>query len=200
MSLIKKMMLIFLFCPCLAFGSPLSDAKSNLFQQLADREQGKAPVETMEGMIMRITDSESVWVRIDNRREYRKWTYKLSTNSLDVDRQEIRVYLSYVSPKDSVSRGKKYNDWFKNNVAYQMGKNFYGRRVRIDYELQDKTFRLIGMVWVQDTNINLWLVKNGLSFYLLGEVPSPYHQDFLDAEQSARQNKLGLWKNMPQAK
>ena len=50
------------------------------------------------------------------------------------------------------------------------------------------------MVWTGDTNINVWLVRNGWSFYLLETEPPPEHEDLLAAENEAKLRQVGLWK------
>ncbi|MBF0286261.1 MAG: thermonuclease family protein [SAR324 cluster bacterium] len=155
---------------------------------------------SFEGVVSRITDSESIWVHLEKKRDFIRWTYKLSKSNLDVDRQEVRIWLRYVSPKRSISRGKEYNDWFKKKVAYEMGQHFHNRRVRVTYNLLKKVYRLEGMLWTGDVNVNTWLVRNGWSFYLIEDGDSPFHQDFVAAEQYARQHKLGLWKAVDDTK
>ena len=146
------------------------------------------------GILSRVTDSESVWVRIENRSKYRKWTFKLSKKNLNLQRQEIRVWLKYVSPKLSVSHGKEYNEWFLKKTAYETQKIFYNRQVRVIYDYSENLYRLDGILWSGDTNINVWLIRNGWSFYLLGDDPPPEHQEFLAAESEAREKQVGLWK------
>ncbi len=168
--------------------------RSFLKQRPTDREKYDQIKNSIEGVIGRISDSESVWVHLENKREFLRWTYKLSRSNLDVKRQEVRVWLKYVSPKRSVSRGKKYNDWFKKKVAFEMGKAFRNRRVRVEYDYLDKAYRLTGVAWAGDTSINVWLVQNGWSFYLLEEGESRFHEDFKNAEKRAESRQLGLWK------
>ena len=57
-----------------------------------------------------------------------------------------------------------------------------------------KLERMRGMVWTGDTNINIWLIRNGWSFYLLENEPPLEHKDLLAAENEAKQLKVGLWK------
>ena len=146
------------------------------------------------GIFSRVTDSESVWIRIDNRSKFRKWTFKLSKKNLNLQRQEVRVWLKNVSPKLSVSHGKDYNEWFLKKSAFELQKMFYNRQVRVVYDYSEKLYRLDGILWSGDTNINIWLIRNGWSFYLLGDVPPPEHQQFLAAENEAREKRVGLWK------
>ncbi|MCS5633289.1 MAG: thermonuclease family protein [Candidatus Marinimicrobia bacterium] len=172
--------------------------RQKLFGRMDDRKKSK-PLRTVSeniliGVFSRVTDSESVWIRIERRSEYRKWTFKLSKKNLNLPRQEVRVWLKYVSPKLSISHGNEYNEWFRKKAAFEMQKIFYNRQVRINYDYSDKLFRLDGMVWTGDTNINIWLIRNGWSFYLLENEPPLEHQDLLAAENEAKQLKVGLWK------
>ena len=72
-------------------------------------------------------------------------------------------------------------------VAFELGKSFSGRSVRVEYELQEELYRLNGIVLSGDTNVNLWMVQNGWSFYLLTEGANPDEQQFLAAEAMAEQ-------------
>jgi len=173
--------------------------RKNLFGRMDDRKKSqplrKVSENILEGTFSRVTDSESVWVRIESRKDFRKWTFKLSKKNLNLPRQEVRVWLKYVSPKLSVSYGKEYNDWFRKKSAFEMQKIFFNRKLRINYDYSVKLFRLDGMIWTGDTNVNVWLVKNGWSFYLLENDLPLEHNDFLEAENEAKKNKVGLWKS-----
>ena len=148
---------------------------------------------SFQGVVTRIADSESIWVHLENKRDFQRWTYRLSQDNLNPERQEVRVWLRYVSPNRSVSRGKKYNTWFRKKVRFELAKNFGNRQVRVDYKLLERVHRLEGMVWAADVCLNLWLVQKGWSFYLI-EKKSPFHEDFVQAEKLARERQLGLWK------
>ena len=172
--------------------------RQKLFGRMDDRKKSKSlrtvSEHILNGIFSTLPDSESVWIRLESRSEFRKWTFKLSKQNLNLPRQEVRVWLKYVSPKLSISHGKEYNNWFRKKAAFEMQKIFYNRQVRIDYDFSEKLFRLDGMVWTGDTNINVWLIRNGWSFYLLGNESPPEHDDLLAAENEAKQNQVGLWK------
>ncbi len=172
--------------------------RKKLYDRMDERKKSKilskVSKKMFSGIFSRVTDSESVWIRIDNRSKYRKWTFKLSKKNLNLQRQEVRVWLNFVSPKLSVSHGKEYNEWFLKKTAYELQKMFYNRQVRVVYDYSEKLFRLDGVLWSGDTNINEWLIRNGWSFYLLGEEEPPEHQEFLAAENEAQEKQVGLWK------
>ena len=172
--------------------------RKKLYDRMDEKKNSKILSRVSEkmfsGIFSRVTDSESVWIRIDNRSKYRKWTFKLSKKNLNLQRQEVRVWLKNVSPKLSVSHGKEYNEWFLKKSAYELQKMFYNRQVRVVYDYSEKLYRLDGILWSGETNINLWLIRNGLSFYLLGEETPIEHKEFIAAENEAREKKVGLWK------
>ena len=172
--------------------------RKKLYDRMDERKKSKTLSKVTEkmfsGIFSRVSDSESVWIRIDNRSKYRKWTFKLSKKNLNLQRQEVRLWLKYVSPKLSVSHGKEYNEWFLKKSAYELQKMFYNRQVRVVYNYSERLYRLDGILWSGDTNINEWLIRNGWSFYLLGDKPPPEHQEFLAAENEARKKQVGLWK------
>ena len=55
--------------------------RSQLFNRMKDRKEEqkarKINLTILHGVFGRMTDPESIWVRIDSRTEFRKWTYKL---------------------------------------------------------------------------------------------------------------------------
>lgn len=175
------------------------EIRRKLFSRMDDRKKSK-PLRkgidsVLTGIFSRVTDSESVWVRIENRSEFRKWTFKLSKQNLNLSRQEVRIWLKYVSPKLSISHGKEYNEWFRKKAAFEMQRVFYNRQVRINYDFSEKLLRLYGMIWSGATNINIWLVRNGWSFYLLDSERPIEHRDLIAAEEEAKNQQVGLWKS-----
>ena len=69
--------------------------RKKLYDRMAERKKSKTLSKVSEnmfsGIFSRVTDSESVWIRIDNRSKYRKWTFKLSKKNLNLQRQELSL-------------------------------------------------------------------------------------------------------------
>ena len=51
------------------------------------------------------------------------------------------------------------------------------------------------MIWSGGTNINIWLVRNGWSFYLLDSEQPKEHRELIAAEEEAKNQQVGLWKS-----
>ena len=50
------------------------------------------------------------------------------------------------------------------------------------------------MIWSGDTNLNLWMIRNGWSYYLLPDEKPEEHEELIAAEKEAREKQVGLWK------
>jgi micrococcal nuclease len=70
-----------------------------------------------------------------------------------------------------------------------------GKRVTIEKDAawnKDKYGRLLRYVFLEDELVNCEMVRLGLAENLAGEV-SKYHNCFLEAEEEAREKKVGIW-------
>lgn len=70
-----------------------------------------------------------------------------------------------------------------------------GKQARIDIMDIDRYKRLVSVVFVNGTNINEAMVKNGWAWAYQQYLSTPYKSAFIDAENSARKKRLGLWKD-----
>jgi len=62
-----------------------------------------------------------------------------------------------------------------------------------DVENMDQYDRYLRYIWLNNTLVNVKLVKQGLAFALSYEPNIKYQQEIADAEQEAKANKIGLW-------
>ena len=106
--------------------------------------------------------------------------------------QLVKVWFLHVSPEASVNRGKAYNEWFRKKVSYELARKLRGKDVTVQFKIVQEGKRLFGMVLQGKENINLWLVLNGWSFYLLSGGDNPFEKNFLEAEDLARTQQTGL--------
>jgi|SRR3989344_4990343 len=70
-----------------------------------------------------------------------------------------------------------------------------GKMVRLEKDItdKDKYNRLLRYVWVDDTLINLELVKQGFAYSYSYPPDVKYQDQIVKAQQGARLTKLGLW-------
>jgi len=70
-------------------------------------------------------------------------------------------------------------------------------RLRKDITDRDKYNRLLRYVWVGDAFINLELVKQGFAYSYSYPPDVKYQDQFVKAQQEARESKRGLWNSCP---
>jgi micrococcal nuclease len=90
----------------------------------------------------------------------------------------------------------------RGELCYAEAKQFLAQLIEMksvklerDEENKDRYGRLLRHVWLNNTHINLEMVKQGYAIVLTIEPNVKYRQAFADAEKSARANNTGcLWK------
>ena len=68
-----------------------------------------------------------------------------------------------------------------------------GKQVKLDILDIDKYRRMVGMVWLNDRNINLEMVREGHAEAFIEYLREPYRLEFLRVEKEARAAKKGIW-------
>ncbi|MBI4174529.1 MAG: thermonuclease family protein [Candidatus Aenigmarchaeota archaeon] len=96
---------------------------------------------------------------------------------------------------DARERGKScYDEAKKRMEELVLLKNVTIER---DKENEDQYDRLLRYVYVGDTMVNLQMVYDGLAVAYIYEPNEKYRDDFLEAEQAARQENGCVWANLP---
>ncbi len=68
-----------------------------------------------------------------------------------------------------------------------------GKQVRLEILDIDKYRRMVCMVWLDDRNINLEMVREGYAEAFIEYLKPPYRAEFLKAEQEARAGGKNIW-------
>jgi len=74
-----------------------------------------------------------------------------------------------------------------------------GKRVKLEKDISetDKYERLLCYVWVDDIFVNDYLVRQGYAYAYTYPPDVKYSERFVQAQQEARENNRGLWKDCP---
>lgn len=68
-----------------------------------------------------------------------------------------------------------------------------GKEVRLDILDIDKYRRMVGMIWLDDRNINLEMVREGHAEAFIEYLKPPYRTQFLASEREAKSARRGIW-------
>jgi endonuclease YncB( thermonuclease family) len=68
-----------------------------------------------------------------------------------------------------------------------------GMEVRLDIIDIDRYKRMVGIIWIDDRNINLEMVRDGFAEAYVEYLKEPYRSQFMRAEMEAKSAKRGIW-------
>ncbi len=68
-----------------------------------------------------------------------------------------------------------------------------GKQVKLEILDIDKYKRMVGMIWLDDRNINMEMVREGYAEAFVEYLKPPYRTMFLEAEEEAKSARRGIW-------
>jgi micrococcal nuclease len=138
------------------------------------------PIRTVDGIVTQVTDGDTV---------------KLETT--EGTKLKIRLYGIDAPEMEKINRrtgavskpGQPYG-----GEAYEALKSkMLDSKVKVDIMAVDRYKRMVGIVYLNNKNINLEMVKEGWAWAYREYLDRPYASEYLDAESEARTKKLSLW-------
>ena len=157
----------------------------------------------VKGTVARVErDVKTVWVQIAKSRNYTTLARRLSGSNRNDKKQEIRVSLEFVSPLGSVVGVGKFRKSWRHYVYQILSKELLEQTVLMNLRYQEKAKKFWGTLYkIVNTskgrkvrNINLWMVREGLSYYIIEQGMASKNKEFQKAQELAKQQRSGLWK------
>lgn len=187
------------------------DEKTRTYKYVKPKGRGSAQqvyaprpgeIQTIGGTVARIgEDAKSVWVKIEERKPYMIMASSLSSNNRDDKNKLIRLSLSFVSPAGSISGSRNFRQQWKKYATQVMGNELLNQKVLVEFNYEERSRRFFGNLYQtvktkdgsQTRDINLWIIRRGLSFYFIDQGRSKNDKEYLKAQQIARKGKQGVW-------
>ena len=120
--------------------------------------------ETLRGKVVRVADGDTITV-------------------LDSTDTQHKVRLVKIdAPEKAQAFGRKSKERLSGMV--------FGKEVSVEWKKRDQYGRILGEVFVGETNVNLQMVKDGLAWHYKHFDNTP---EYAQAELDAREKRLGLW-------
>jgi endonuclease YncB( thermonuclease family) len=119
--------------------------------------------DTFAGLVVKVADGDTITVADAN--------------------EERRVRLAQIdAPEKKQAFGPDARDKLSGLVL--------GKAVTVEYKATDRYGRLVGQVKIADTDVNLWLVREGCAWVYLDY---PHTPAYVSSESEARLGRRGLW-------
>ena len=131
----------------------------------------KSP-EKLVGLVVRVVDGDTIDV-------------------LDEQHATSRIRLQAA---DAPEKRQAFNDVARQNLATLVA----GKTVQVEWRKHDQYGRIVGKVFVDDRDVCLDQIKAGLAWYAKeyeSELSEADRRLYAEAEQTARSQKLGLWRD-----
>ena len=135
---------------------------------------------TIEGTVTNVSDGDSL---------------KLTTGEGTI--LKVRLYGIDAPELERVNRKTgmvaKPGQPYGNEACQALRSRVLGHKVRLDIMDIDRYKRPVGIVSMNDRNINLEIIREGYAWAYREYLRGPYASEFIDAEGEARERRLGLW-------
>lgn len=135
------------------------------------------PPRSLQGRVERVADGDTLTARTDNQT-------RLRVRLLGIDAPEI-------------PHGRAPGQPFGPEAHAHLEGLVGNRTVRIETFGPDAYRRVLGVVWVGETNVNLSMVRAGLAEVYRGARCQAYCQELEAAERRAQRDRIGMWAHEP---
>jgi micrococcal nuclease len=137
------------------------------------------PIRTVDGIVTQVSDGDTVKL------ETTEGTKKIRLYGIDAPEMEkINRRTGMVSKP-----GQPYGE-----EAYEALKSkMLDSKVKVDIMAIDRYKRMVGIVYLDNKNINLEMVREGWAWAYRQYLDRPYASEYLDAEGEARTKRSSLW-------
>ena len=121
------------------------------------------------GKVVSVTDGDTIKVRIPG--------------------EQVKVRLKGI---DAPEKGQPYGNKSRKHLASLVA----GKKVRVEFYRRDRYGRVLGKVWVGDTDANLEQIRQGYAWwyeYYKADQSKADRKAYKKAHKKAKKAKLGLW-------
>ncbi len=139
-----------------------------------------AAIRTVTGTVTKISDGDTIQVTTPEQTKLKVRLYGIDApETPKINRQSGQVH----------QPGQPYGEEAQKALKYKI----MGKQVKLEILDIDKYKRMVCMVWLDDRNINLEMVREGYAEAFIEYLKPPYREQFLKAEREAKSTRLGIW-------
>jgi len=143
-------------------------------------QSSHASIRTVTGTVTKVSDGDTIHLTTPEQTKLKVRLYGIDAPETD----KINNHTGQVNIP-----GQPYGDesWkaLENKVM--------GKQVKLNILDIDKYRRMVGMIYLNDRNINLEMVREGYAEAFIEYLKEPYRSEFLKVEQESRSMKKGIW-------
>ena len=138
-------------------------------------------IRTIEGTVTKVSDGDTIHVT-DNLGT----KVKVRFYGLDAPETEKSNKKTHIVSKPGQPYGEEAFEALRGKI--------YRKHVRLEVTDIDKYKRSVAIVWLNNRNINKEMIAEGWAWAYKQYLDAPYASEFIQLEEQARSQHLGLWK------
>ena len=191
------------------------DEKSGIYKYVSpSRDLGKSAAnvkvksprpeekQQIQGVVSLIgSDLKSVWIYIQSRQIYMILAESLAKGNRSDKEKRLKLDLQYVSPNALGERTKSFRKQWRKYVRKVLEKELLKQPILADIQYNERAKKFGAIMYrVVKTkqgdrlrNINRWMIRQGLSYYIIDKGRALRDKEFSDAQNLARKNRAGIW-------
>lgn len=141
---------------------------------------GKEPLRILEGAVLKVSDGDTI--------------------SMDSGGTKVKIRFYGIDTPETVKINRRTGQINKPGQPYgdkawhALEGKIANQYVRVEVMDRDRYGRLVSVVWLGNRNINKEMVANGWAWAYRQYLDRPHASEYIDAEERARANRLGLWR------
>ena len=140
----------------------------------------KDPIRTFTGTVTKVSDGDTIQITTPEQTKLKVRLYGIDApETPKINRQSGQVH----------QPGQPYGEESWKALKYKI----MGKQVKLEILDIDKYRRMVCMVWLDDRNINLEMIREGYAEAFVEYLKPPYRAQFLEAEREAKSTMLGIW-------
>jgi endonuclease YncB( thermonuclease family) len=142
--------------------------------------QAKEPIRTIEGLVIKVSDGDTI-------------------NVMDSLGTKVKVRLYGIDAPETEKSNRRTGHISKPGQPYgdeastALQSKVYRKMVKLEIMDIDRYKRSVGIVWLNEEDINQEMVAEGYAWAYRQYLDRPHASEYLKAEESARLKKLGIW-------
>jgi len=139
-----------------------------------------AILRTVEGTVSKVSDGDTVQVI-----------------TAEGTKLRVRLYGCDAPETEQINRRtgaiNKLGQAYGEEAMQTLQTKVWKKNVRVDIIDIDRHCRMVSMIWLDNRNINLEMVREGYAEAYQEYLKEPYRSQFLDAERKAKAQREGIW-------
>ena len=175
--------------------------KANTNEQKT-RKPKVGEIQQFYGVVAKIEDSRSIWIKIESRKVYQRLAQSLSRRNRNDKEKKLRVILKYVNPVIVNSSKISFRRKWEKYVVKKLERELLTKQVSVYFEYHENALQFTASIVKEKKgsgiqngrNTNLWMISEGLSFYIFEKGLAIRHKEFEKAQELAKRKKKGLWR------